>query len=431
MTTSDSNEKSRQLLLSLFETAIDAARPSHILSAYLPPPPKNRLVIIAIGKAAAAMAAEAERHYAGHPIEGIALTRHGHSHGITLRHIALHEAGHPVPDHFGETASRKIMELASELSQGDLALVLISGGGSALASLPLEGISLSDKQNLTRDLLASGAPIQDINTVRKHLSLIKGGRLAKALYPASIITLAISDVAGDKPSIIASGPTVPDPTTRADALTVLKKWNVEPPANVLDAMSQATETPDRTDPVFADTSFTVIASGAVSLKAAAEVARKNGYDILDLGDRLGGEARDVARHHAALALNAKAQGRKLAILSGGEVSVTFEKNGPDTPRGGPNQEYALALAITLKGTENICALAGDTDGIDGGSGAADDPAGAMVFPDTLRRASVAGHQPTRLLEAHASGSFFASLGDLVQTGPSHTNVNDFRIILVG
>lgn len=433
MTTSDHNGKSRAFLLSLFDTAVNAARPDHILSQHLPPPPENRLVVIAIGKAAAAMAQVAEQHYAGHPIEGIALTRHGHAQGIALARIALHEAGHPVPDQCGETASRKIMELATGLGPRDLALVLLSGGGSALASLPVAGMTLTDKQMLTRALLASGASIQEINTLRKHVSLIKGGHLARAIHPAPLITLAISDVAGDAPSVIASGPTYPDPTSRADALAVLKKWNVNAPEHVLEAIRSAQETPDDTDPAFNNARYTVIASGAGSLHNAARLAQRNGYDILDLGDRVTGEAREVARHHAELALNAQAQGRKLAILSGGEVSVTFGKSRADmhTPRGGPNQEYALALAIALGGAENICALAGDTDGIDGGSGAPDDPAGAMIFPDTLHRASATGLEPAHFLAAHASGDFFATIHDLVQTGPSHTNVNDFRIILVG
>ena len=423
----ETQQKSADLLKALYAEAVRAALPAAILPAHLPPRPQGRLVIIAIGKAAASMAAAAEAHYGSTGLEGIALTRHGHA--CPTRRIEVIEAGHPMPDAAGVAASTRIMELAATLSADDLALVLISGGGSALATLPIEGVSLADKQALTRALLASGAPIHDINTVRKHLSRIKGGRLAKAIAPARLLTLAISDVAGDDPAVIASGPTVPDASTKADALALLHRWKVPVPQALADAIARAPDSAKADDAYFTRATFTLIASGSGSLDAAAKLAAAQGYEVLNLGDRIEGEARDVARTHAQLALAAKSEGRKLAILSGGEVAVTFASH--TKGHGGPNQEYALALAIALNGTNGIAALAGDTDGIDGGSGAADDPAGAMIFGDTLSRAAALGLDPQAALGQHDSGGFFAALGDLLKTGPSFTNVNDFRVILVG
>tara|TARA_R110000868_G_scaffold77465_4_gene221780 strand:+ start:1331 stop:2551 length:1221 start_codon:yes stop_codon:yes gene_type:complete len=404
-----------------------AALPAAILPAHLPPRPKGRLVIIAIGKAAASMAAAAEAHYGDADIEGIALTRHGHAQ--PTKQIEVIEAGHPVPDAAGVAASTRIMELAATLAEDDLALVLISGGGSALATLPIDGVSLADKQALTRALLASGAPIHDINTMRKHLSRIKGGRLAAAIAPARFITLAISDVAGDDPTVIASGPTVPDTSTKADALALLSRWKVPVPQALADAIARAPESAKAGDACFNHASYKLIASGSGSLDAAAKHAAAHGYEVLNLGDRIEGEARNVAKTHAQLALAAKAKGQRLAILSGGEVAVTFAS--PPKGQGGPNQEYALALAIALNGAAGIAALAGDTDGIDGGSGAADDPAGAMIFSDTLARAASLKLDPQVALDQHDSGGLFSDLGDLLKTGPSFTNVNDFRVILVG
>ena len=423
----ETQQKSADLLKALYAEAVRAALPAAILPAHLPPRPKGRLVIIAIGKAAASMAAAAERHYSDSPVEGIALTRHGHAQ--TTLAVEVFEAGHPVPDAAGVAGSTRIMDLAATLDEDDLALVLISGGGSALATLPIDGVSLADKQALTRALLASGAPIRDINTVRKHLSRIKGGRLATAIAPARLITLAISDVAGDDPAVIASGPTVPDQTTKADALALLHRWKVPVPQSLIDAIERTPESAKPGDTCFEQASYKLIASGAGSLDAAAKLAAVQGYEVLNLGDAIEGEARDVARAHAALALAAKAKGKRLAILSGGEVAVTFAS--PPTGQGGPNQEYVLALAIALNGASGIAALAGDTDGIDGGSGAASDPAGAMIFDDTLARTAALSLDPQAALEAHDSGTFFNALGDLLKTGPSFTNVNDFRVILVG
>jgi hydroxypyruvate reductase len=421
----------RGLLTSLYETAVRTALPEVMLARHLPAPPKGRLVILAIGKAAASMAAAAEAHYAGRwpavRLEGVALTRHGH--GLPTRFVQVIEAGHPVPDEAGVKGSIRILDLARTLGGADLALVLISGGGSALATLPIDGVTLDDKQALTRALLASGAPIADINCVRKHLSRIKGGRLAAAIHPAPSLTLVISDVAGDDPSIIASGPTVPDPTTRNDALKILDRFGIDAPAHLRAALAAAPESPKPGAPEFANVHYGLIASGAGALDAAAALARSRGYDVLNLGDRIEGEAREVAAKHARLALDAKRSGKRLAILSGGELGVTFVK-GRVAGRGGPNQEYALALALCLNGAKGITALAGDTDGIDGGSGKADDPAGALIFPDTLVRAATHGTDAAASLDRHDATGFFEPLGDLLHTGPSYTNINDFRAILI-
>ena len=373
------------------------------------------------------MAKAAQAHYADSQIEGIALTRYGH--GLKVDHIDVIEAGHPIPDTNGVHASARMMELAASLGSDDFALVLISGGGSALATLPIKGVTLDDKQALTKTLLNSGASIYDINTVRKHLSRIKGGQLAAAIAPASSLTLAISDVAGDDPTIIASGPTVPDPSTREQVLMILDRWKIDAPRALLAALKASPETPKAGNRIFVKTRYELIASGAGSLEAAAAMAANNDYAIINLGDGLEGEARELARTHAELALAAKAKGRKCAIISGGETSVTLRDK--TDGRGGPNQEYALALAIALQGTDGICALAGDTDGIDGGTGASDDPAAAMIFPDSLRRATEQGLDAQKMLEDHDSGRFFHQIGDLIKTGPSYTNVNDFRVILIG
>ncbi|MEN6542764.1 glycerate kinase [Parvibaculum sp.] len=420
----------RRRLMELFQEAMRSALPEHCLAAHLPAAPKGRLVIFAIGKAAASMSAAAEAHYASSApearIEGIALTRYGHARPTA--HVEVIEASHPVPDAAGIAASERLLALAATLDPDDLALVLLSGGGSALATLPLIGVTLADKQALTRALLVSGAPIAEINCVRKHLSRIKGGRLAAAIHPARMVTLAISDVAGDDASVIASGPTVPDPTTREMALAILERYAIDLPERVRLALVQGGESPKPGDPAFAGSSYELVASGAQALGAAAKLAAASGYEIVNLGDRVEGEARDIAAEHARLALDAKAAGRRVAILSGGETTVTFER-GAEGGRGGRNQEYALALALALRAAPGISAIAGDTDGIDGGS-AANDPAGAIITPTTLGRASALGIDAASSLKCHNSGGFFAALGDLVVTGPSYTNVNDFRAILV-
>lgn len=422
----ETHPDNRKLLMALYEEAVRAALPAAILPAHLPPLPKGRFVVFAIGKAAASMAAAAEAHYAGTNLEGIALTRYGH--GVRTRNIEVIEAGHPVPDANGMKASARIMEMAASLGPDDFALILISGGGSALATLPIDGVSLEEKQSLTKALLSSGAPIHDINTVRKHLSQIKGGRLAAAIAPARSLTLAISDVAGNDPAVIASGPTVPDPSTKEEAQAILARWKIDVTPAILAALKAAPESPKPGDKIFAHARYELVASGMGSLDAAARLAEAEGYEVINLGDALEGEARDLARVHAELALAARSEDRKCAILSGGEVAVTFERK--TDGRGGPSQEYALALALALEGTEGISALAGDTDGIDGGSGARDDPAGAMIFPDTLRRAKTKGLNALKALQDHNSGEFFDMIGDLVKTGPSFTNVNDFRVILI-
>lgn len=358
-------------------------------------------------------------------LSGIAVARHGYSR--KLRVIEMVEAGHPVPDAEGIAASERTLQLAGSATESDIALVLMSGGASANWIAPATGISLDDKRELTRALLRSGANIVEMNCVRKHLSRIKGGRLAQALAPARIITLAISDVPGDDPSVIGSGPTVPDVTTLADARKILEKYKIAPPVSIAAALENpANESPKPGDKSFANTSFEIVAKPKASLEAAAEIAKREGYEPVLLGADLEGEAREVANEHAALAIKCKREGRKVAILSGGELTVTIKGKG----RGGPNQEYALALAIALRGASGICAVAGDTDGTDGGAGRADDPAGAFVDENSLSRAKKLGLDPAGILAQNNSTHFFERLGDLLNPGPTFTNVNDLRAILV-
>lgn len=428
------HDETRARLRRFYDTAVAAALPIHCLPPHLPDPPEageGRLVIFAIGKAAAAMAAVAEdhydRHWPGTHIEGMALTRYGHAR--PTRHVEVVEAAHPVPDVAGAAASIRLMRMAEWLGPHDLALVLLSGGGSALTALPIPGIKLADEKKLTRALLASGLPIADINCLRKHISRIKGGRLAEAMHPARSVTLAISDVAGDDPSTIASGPTVPDTTSKERALAILDGLGADLDPHIRAAIEAAPETPKPGAEFFLHATYKRVASGSESLIAAAKLARSEGYETLVLGDDIEGEARLLAREHAGLVRMAQGEGRRLAIISGGEAGVTFGE-GAVRGKGGPNQEYALALMLALKGTPGVAALAGDTDGIDGGSGADDDPAGAFVLPDAIRRAEAAGLDLLTALERHDSGTCFAALGDLLVTGPSYTNVNDFRVILV-
>ena len=421
----------RPLLRAIFDAAVAAAHPETVLSAHLRPVPKGRVICLAAGKAAAAMAAAAERHYldqlglAPSRLVGIATTRHGH--GVPTRRIKVVEAGHPVPDEAGLKGADDSLRLAQDATADDLLLVLLSGGGSANWIAPADGVSFAQKQQVTRALLRSGAPIGEINTVRKHLSRIKGGRLARAGKLAEIVTLAISDVPRDDPSAIASGPTVPDPTTLADARALVAKYGLE----VDDAIRHALDD-DRNesckpgDPAFARAHFQLIARPRASLDAAIKLARDGGYEIVDLGADLEGEARNVAADHAQLALRARAEGRRVAILSGGELTVTVRGNG----RGGPNQEYALALAGLLKDTSGISALAGDTDGADGGAGCAADPAGAVIDHITFAKMKSLGLDAAAYLDNNDATAFFAATGDLLLTGPTLTNVNDVRVILV-
>ena len=422
---------SRKLLRSIFDAAVAAAHPDSILAAHLPPAPKGRVIVLAAGKGAAAMAAAAERHYlddAGldpQRLLRLATTRHGHA--VPTRRIKVIEAGHPVPDEAGLRAAEDTLALAATATADDLLLVLLSGGGSANWIAPVDGISFAQKQQVNRALLRSGAPIGEVNTVRKHLSRIKGGRLARAGQRAEIVTLAISDVPRDEPSAIASGPTVPDPTTLADARALVAKYNLTLDDAVARALNDpANESCKPGDLAFARARFEIIARPKQSLDAAVKIAREAGYEVLDLGADLEGEARDVAADHAKLALEARSRGKKLAILSGGELTVTVRGNG----RGGPNQEYALSLASLLKDTPGISALAADTDGADGGAGSASDPAGAIIDGNTFAEMRRQSLDPAAYLANNDATGFFAATGDLLLTGPTLTNVNDVRVILV-
>ena len=422
--------QSRQLLESLFRAAVAAAHPAHCLPPNLPePPPRGRLVVLAAGKGAGALTEVAERHYLAripeNRLDGIAVTRHGY--GRPTRRIAMVEAGHPVPDEAGIAGTERALEFADAAGLDDLVLVLLSGGASANWIAPAAGITLEEKQAATRALLRSGANIAEINCVRKHLSRIKGGRLARRAHPARVVTLAISDVPGDDPAVIGSGPTVPDPTTLADARAIVGKYRLALPPAVTRALDDpGNELPKPGDEIFAGTAYRIVARPADALAAARTRARQAGYDCMVLGDRLQGEARVVAAEHARLARDIAAQGRKLAILSGGELTVTLRGGG----RGGPNQEYALALAIALDGAEGIAAMAADTDGTDGGRGRPDDPAGAFIDATTLARAKAAGLDPAAFLADNDSTGFFNGIGDLFTPGPTFTNVTDFRAIVV-
>jgi glycerate 2-kinase len=426
------NPMHRSLLQAIFRTAVAAVQSEQVLPAFLPPPPaQGRLIILAAGKAAAAMTAVAERHYleqAGfNPdrITGIAVTRTGY--GRTTQIVPVVEAGHPIPDAAGLQAARRALELADHAGSGDLVLALVSGGASANWTAPAPGLDLAEKQAITRALLRSGASIGEINTVRKHLSRIKGGRLARHAFPAELVTLAISDVPGDDPAVIGSGPTVPDPSTLADARAIIRRYRIEPTPVIVAALAEpSNETPKPGDATFRASNFRLIARPADAFRAAEQAASAAGYEWLFLGDNLEGEAREVAAQHAQLALRQDPGKRGCIILSGGELTVTLHGKG----RGGPNQEYALALAITLAGAPGIAAIAADTDGTDGGSGDPNDPAGAYIDATTLTRAQGLGLDPQAFLSDNDSTEFFATIGDLVTCGPTYTNVNDFRAILV-
>ncbi len=413
------------LLRALLDAAIAAALPERILPQHLPSPPKGRTIVLGAGKASAEMARVVEQHWQG-PIGGLVVTRYGHA--APCQRIEIVEAAHPVPDAAGRDAAGRILELAKSAGPDDLVLCLISGGGSALLALPAEGLTLEDKQAVNKALLASGADIHQMNVVRKHLSAIKGGRLAAAAYPARVVSLLISDVPGDQPSSIASGPTVPDPSTFADALAILARFGIEPPAAVKAHLERgAEETPKPGDPRLADNVTTIVARPQASLEAAAEVARRSGVTPLILGDSLEGEAREVGRVMAGIARQVATHGQPLptpcVLLSGGETTVTVRAKGG---RGGRNTEFLLGLADQLHGLAGTWAIAGDTDGIDG----SEENAGAVVTPDTLERARAAGLKAAEHLARNDAWSFFAGLDDLVTTGPTLTNVNDFRAVLV-
>jgi glycerate 2-kinase len=425
--------RQRAVLRRAFDAAVAAAHPGGCLTAHLPaPPPNGRLILLAAGKAGASMAAIAERFYreqhglAADRLAGLAVTRHGY--GEPAGAIPVVEAGHPVPDQQGVEATLRTLALAHSATADDRVLVLLSGGGSANWIAPAGALTLAEKQGITRALLRSGANIGEINTLRKHLSRIKGGRLARLAAPAPVLTLAISDVPHDDPAVIASGPTVPDPSTLADARAIVARHNVALPASAQALLNNpATESPKPGDPVFANTEFRIVARPADAVAAAAQAAKEAGYEPIILGADLEGEARAVAAEHARLAREALATGGRIAMVSGGELTVTIRGQG----HGGPNQEYALALALALDDVAGIAALAADTDGTDGGAGSAEDPAGAIVDETTLARARAIGLDAAAHLADNDSTNFFERLGDLVACGPTRTNVNDCRIILVG
>jgi hydroxypyruvate reductase len=405
------------ILRAMFDAAVAAANPERCVPAHLPAPPAGRTVVVGAGKAAASMARAVAEHWPV-PLSGLVVTRYGH--GVPVPGIEVVEASHPVPDSAGRDAAARILELVDGLGADDLALCLISGGGSALLALPASGLTLEDKQALSAILLKSGATISEMNCVRKHLSAIKGGRLAAAAFPAAVTTLAISDVPGDDASVIASGPTVADPTTFAEARAILDKYGVAAPDPVTRYLEAAAEeTPKPGDRRLSRSDVRLVASPGEALEAAAAVARHRGLKPEILGDAIEGEARQVAREHANLAGRA-APGT--VLLSGGETTVTVRGAG----RGGPNGEYLLALALALDGAPGVWAIACDTDGIDG----TEDNAGCLVRPDTLARAIGAGLDGAALLAENDAYGFFSALSDLVITGPTLTNVNDFRAIMV-
>ena len=425
-------EAMRQLARRVFDAAVAMAAPSLFLPPHLPAPRHTgRVILLGAGKAAASMVEAAEHHYLDvlglNPkrLTGLAITRHGY--GRRTRAVPVIQAGHPVPDLFGLAGSERMLAIADTADADDLAVVLVSGGASANLVAPPAGISLADKQALTAALLRSGAPIEDINCVRRHLSQIKGGRLAARLAPAQIVTLAMSDVPGDDLAVIGSGPTVPDPTTLADARAVLDRRGITvSPAIARHLANSANETPKSGNTAFACATHSIALRPADVFGKAATVLAEAGYEVVNLGTDLAGEARTIAMSHAILALEARERRQKLAILSGGELTVTLRGNG----RGGPNQEYALALAMALNRTPGIVALAGDTDGTDGGGGLSTDPAGAYVDPATLIRAEKHGVDAKSLLDDNDSTRFFSLADDLLITGPTWTNVNDFRVILI-
>lgn len=414
----------RTLLRSMLDAAIASAAPDRCVPPHLPPPPRGRLVVVGAGKASAAMARAVEDHWEG-PLEGLVVTRYGY--GVPCRRVEIVEAAHPIPDASGLEAARRILEKVSGLGPDDLVLCLISGGGSALLPAPAPGITLEDKQRVNAALLRSGATISEMNCVRRHLSAIKGGRLAAACHPAQVLALLISDVPGDDPIDIASGPTVPDPTTCADALAVLDRHGIAAPPRVRALLeSGAGETVKPGDPRLARATTRIVATPQRALEAAAGVAREAGIPAHILGDSLEGEARDVGAVLAAVARQVADRGQPFqppcVLLSGGETTVTLRGHG----RGGRNVEFLLALGVALRGHPLVHALAADTDGVDG----QEEIAGALLGPDTLERARSLGLRPRERLDDNDGHGFFSALGDSVITGPTLTNVNDFRAILV-
>ncbi len=420
----DSRADPRALLRELFDTAVAAVSPGQCLPPQLPPPPKGRTVVIGAGKAAASMAQAVEANWQGE-LSGLVVTRYGH--GASCSRIEVVEAAHPVPDAAGQQAAQRMVELVKGLSADDLVLCLISGGGSALLAAPAPGLTLADKQAVNKALLRSGANIGEMNCVRKHLSALKGGRLALQCAPARVETLLISDIPGDDPTLIASGPTLPDATTCADALAVIDKYGIEVPAAVRAHLeSGAGETPKPGDARFEGHRSVTLATAQQALEAAAARARALGIEAHILSDCIEGEAREVALVHAALARQVSQRGqpwrKPCVLLSGGETTVTVRGNG----RGGRNAEFLLSLAVALDGLPGVHAIAADTDGIDG----SEDNAGALLSPDTLERAAARGVSARACLADNDGYGFFAALDDLIVTGPTRTNVNDFRAMLI-
>ncbi len=412
------------LLRRMLDAAVAAAMPDRAVPAHLPGPPAGRTLVIGAGKASAAMAAAVEAHWPGE-LSGLVVTRYDHA--VPCEKIEIVEAAHPVPDAAGAAAAKRILELVQGLGPDDLVLALISGGGSSLLALPADGLTLDDKQQVSKALLRSGASIDEMNCVRKHLSAIKGGRLAAAAHPARLVALMISDVPGDDPAVIASGPTVADPTTRHDALALIKKYGIELPAHVRSHLeSDACESVKPGDPRLAGAETVMIATPQASLEAAASVARQAGVTPLILGDSLEGEARDVAKVMAGIAKQVVRHGQPLprpcVLLSGGETTVTVRGDG----EGGRNVEFLLALAVALGGLPGVSALSADTDGVDGAA----EVAGAWITDATLAKAESLGIDAKASLARNDGHGFFKALGQQVITGPTLTNVNDFRAVLI-
>ncbi|WP_394680583.1 glycerate kinase [uncultured Comamonas sp.] len=433
----DPRRDPQQFLLDLYQRAVQRAQPLHSMAQYLPPPPKGRTVVLGAGKAGGSMAQALEALWPQDaPLSGLVVTRYGHipprPPGLAQR-LEVVEAAHPVPDAAGLAAAERILALAQGLTADDLVLCLVSGGGSALLTLPADGMDLQDKQRINQALLESGAAIGEMNCVRKHLSRIKGGRLAAACHPAKVVTLTISDVPGDDPSVIASGPTVPDASTCAEALAILNRYQIQLPDSLRAALEDgALETPKPGDPRFAGHEVHLIATPQQSLDAAAEAAVAAGIAAHVLSDEIEGESREIGKMHAALARAVTRHGSPFAkpcvILSGGETTVTIRPRQPGAAkgRGGRAGEFCMGLAQALQGQGGVWALAADTDGIDG----VEDNAGARVAPDTLQRAAALQLRLSDHLDRNDAYGFFEALGDLVVTGPTHTNVNDFRAILI-
>lgn len=414
----------RDLLAAMFDAAVKAAQPEHCIARFLPPAPSGRTLVLGAGKASAAMAQALEKSWPG-PLEGLVVTRYGYA--VPCERIEIIEAAHPVPDQAGREAARRMMALTHGLTADDLVICLISGGGSSLLPMPGEGVTLEDKQAINRALLKSGATISEMNCVRRHLSGIKGGRLAAACHPARVVNLLISDVPGDQPADVASGPTVADPTTCADALDIVRRYEISLPDAARRLLeSGAGETIKPGDPRLKGVETHMIATPQMALTAAADVAQAAGLSTLILGDSIEGEAREVGKVMAGIALQSRHHGQPArppcVLLSGGETTVTVRGQG----RGGRNVEFLLSLALALNDTDGIHAVAGDTDGVDG----LEEIAGAFMTPDTLARARARGMRPRDYLDNNDGHGFFEALGDSLVTGPTLTNVNDFRAILV-